>query len=35
MLNLVYSGETSPLNSDAASNYKYIIGPHRGPLPEL
>ena len=23
------------LNSDAAPNYKYMIGPHRGPLPHL
>ena len=22
-------------NSDAAPNYKYMFGPHRGPLPHL
>ena len=26
--------ETSPF-SDAAPNYKYMNGPHRGPLPHL
>ena len=24
-----------PRNSDAASKYKYIFGPHKGPLPNL